>query len=59
MGRGTLCMGWEGERVLRHISVVSNRLGAAKRRVRDALILQWKIKAHEAENLGTCANIAA
>lgn len=52
-------MAWEGERVLRHISVVSNRLGAAKRRVRDALILQWKIKAHEAENLGTCANIAA
>lgn len=52
-------MGWEGERVLRHISAVSNRLVAAKRRVRDALVLQWKIKAHEAENLGMRANIAA
>lgn len=59
LGRGALCMAWEGERVLRHISVVSNRLGAAKRRVRDTLVLQWKIKAHEAENLGTRANIAA
>lgn len=44
---------------LRHISVVSSRLVAAKRRVRDAFISQGKIKVHEAENLGTHANIAA
>lgn len=44
---------------LGHISVVSNRLVAAKRRVHDALILQGEIKVHGAENLGTHANIAA
>lgn len=44
---------------LGHISVVSSRLVAAKRRVHDAFISQGKIKVHEAENLGTHANIAA
>lgn len=44
---------------LGHISVVSNRLVAAKRRVRDDLVSQGKIKVHEAENLGMHANIAA
>lgn len=44
---------------LGHISVVSNQLVEAERRVHDALISQGKIKVHEAENSGTCANIAA
>jgi len=44
---------------LGHISVVSNGLVAAKRRVRDALTLQCRIKAREVENLGKRANIAA
>lgn len=44
---------------LGHISVVSNGLVAAKRRVRDAHTLQCRIKAREVENLGKPANIAA
>lgn len=44
---------------LGHISVVSNRLVAAKRRVHDALVRQGKIKFYEAGNLGTHTNIAA
>lgn len=53
-------MGWEGERVhTQAYFLVSSKAVAAKRRVRDAFISQGKIKVHEAENLGTHANVAA